>query len=389
MVDVIWRGDDAAPTDSKRGSVTNLVSESSTVSLLDSTNSSTPTHVEDAPDLPPRRKSGGWSLGFKTLGGGRGLGFSSKPGSPTSGAQVLTSPGRVREEAGVVEIEGTDSATEIVQLAAEVPETQAESKVEDIVEKTQIEAGGAHQETQDGAQQQESDFAQAETDAQPVSSGASETSENPNGFSTPQTSSAPLSPEQDHSQPAENGESVNGDDAEGKSQSAVDPDQSQPPIDADNSIDLSSPRASISHDQAASETVLPPTPTRPARRAVPVPPAGAPAIPERSRARPASLTLSPRPDASSTAETMPITPDPSTALPIVTPMPVRPPTLPARTEKRVSIVNEKEDEEEVDSWESKTWKEVVRLKEEMWKARVGCDGRFDVDTSCMGETCRR
>jgi hypothetical protein len=374
MVDVIWRGDDAAPTDSKRGSVTNLVSGASTVSLLDSTNSSTPTHVDDAPDLPPRRKSGGWSLGFKTLGGGRGLGFSSKPGSPTSAAQELVSPGRAREEAGVVEIEATDSATEIVQLAA--PDTEAETKIEEVNGKGQIEAGDEHRE-QDGTPVQEVDSTQAaaniEAEVQPVSSGASETSENPNGFSTPQTSSAPLSPEQDFTQPAENDGSAKGDE-EGDSQPPIDASdaiESQPPIDADNSIDLSSPRASLSQDQAASETVLPPTPTRPARRAVPVPPAGAPAIPERSRARPASLTLSPRPDPAATAETMPVTPDPSTALPIVTPMPVRPPTLPARTEKRISIVHEKEDGEEVDSWESKTWKEVVRLKEEMWKARVG------------------
>jgi hypothetical protein len=266
---------------------------------------------------------------------------------------------------------GVDSATEIVQLAEDIPETKAEQDVEPV-DKTRPEPENDQEQMADRHQDTEphdtSSRPDSIVDGRPVSSAASETSENPNGFSTPQTSSAPLSPEMDDVQPGQQSR------VDGSEQSAAD--EAQPAdadvsqtAEADNSIDLSSPRASISNDTPA-ETVLPPTPTRPARRAVPVPPA-APAIPERSRARPASLTLSPRPDASTTAETLPITPDPSTAVPVVTPMPVRPPALPARTEKRVSIVHEKEDPEEVDSWESKTWKEVVRLKEEMWRARVG------------------
>jgi hypothetical protein len=37
-------------------------------------------------------------------------------------------------------------------------------------------------------------------------------------------------------------------------------------------------------------------------------------------------------------------------------------TAPSKTGKRYV---------EGDSWEAKTWREVVRLKEDMWKARVG------------------
>ncbi|KAI5453398.1 hypothetical protein NCC49_005877 [Naganishia albida] len=390
MVDVIWRGDDLQPpAASQRGSVTQLATTgSSTVSLIDSTEASTPTQddvtaASSAPDLPPRRKSGGWTLGFKSLGGGRGLGFTSKPGSPTSGAAAalaLTSPGGGDDRDGMTN--GTDSATEIVRLAEEAPAGEPVDRVEKSDEaKPEGEQAGEIQPQQ--VPENQSTYAQEttpagdtnpETEAQPVSSAASETSENPNGFSTPQTSSAPLSPEQDHVQPAEdshaNGQAHKTDSAV----EAADEDTSRNNTEADTSIDLSSPRASISNDTAPAEAALPPTPTRPARRAVPVPPA-APEIPERSRARPASLTLSPRPDASTTAaaaaaETLPITPDPSTAMPLVTPMPARPPTLPARTEKQGSIGREEEGDE-VESWESKTWKEIVRLKEEMWRARVG------------------
>lgn len=373
MVDVIWRGDDghthvtrSMGGGSKRPSMNGTLSApmTPTVESIQVETEGQPA----APDLPPRKS--GWSLGFKGLGGGRGLGLS-KPGSPTA------SPGeRTQEEVGLGQPE---VAVETGPVEADGDDVKTESETEARPEIGNGDAATAL----DGPRNPD-----AQEDTLPTSSAASESSEPVNGFSTPQSTSAPLSPAQPEGGLTDKApDSHPADESSTPEPAAV---ESATPDAAEQSIDLSSPRIEPTESAepqtpstpSASASISAPTPTptppRPARRAVPVLPT-APAVPERSRARPTSLTLDPKPETTpTTSEQVPITPDPTTASQpaVVTPVPTRAPLLPARTDKRGSVAENREDtgaegEGEVDSWEGKTWREVVRLKEEMWKARVG------------------
>lgn len=329
-------------------------------------------------DLPPRKS--GWSLGFKGLGGGRGLGLS-KPGSPTS-KSPMASPGERTQEEGGIGAEGAGAGEGNAQSGAsergeavdgkseDAPDTQPEAEKD--VDGVSSEKETVEDHAKDAAPTETAETPSVTVDAQEdtpaVSSAASESSEPVNGFSTPQSTSAPLSPSQPGQEMTD----------ESKTEGIAAEDLAEP-NDAEHSIDLSSPRIETAPEPQTPSTpaasvsaALNPTPPRPARRAVPAPPT-APAVPERSRARPASLTLDPKAE----ADEVPITPDPAQGQgqPVVTPVAARPPVLPVRTEKRGSLGEAREEVDneagEVDSWEGKTWREVVRLKEGMWKARVG------------------
>ncbi|GHJ87176.1 hypothetical protein NliqN6_3578 [Naganishia liquefaciens] len=440
MVDVIWRGggggggrsDDqrqhahTAAATSKRPSMNDSVSTPMSPTLdqdsrpadhdaVDATATAAP-----PPDLPARKSA--WSLGFKGLGGGRGLGLS-KPGSPTAKSPMASPQGeRTQEDAGLAvrreEEAGTRSEGEKHVASNSTGEDANDAATTDAGE------GGASAPTDavdpvapapthtaDGIAEPPAVTVDAANDDTPaVSSAASETSEPINGFSTPQSTSAPLSPAQPAQEMTDEGkpeeppaeepaaEEPAAEEPAAQESAVGEPATGQPAADApsessnaEHAIDLSSPRIEATAEpetpstpapSAVATTAVPiPTPPRPARRAVPAPPAP-PVVPERSRARPTSLTLEPNPDAVATplaADQVPITPDPAQEQeheqeqPVVTPVAARLPVLPVRSSaKRGSIVEARGmDAGEVDSWEGKTWREVVRLKEEMWKARVG------------------
>ncbi|KAJ9100556.1 hypothetical protein QFC21_003599 [Naganishia friedmannii] len=458
MIEVIWRGDDGyalalsqqgqhrristgLPA-SKRASVNGSTSvpvtpvherngtpvpSVSTEEVSQSSSITLPTNVQPEVPLLPKKKSG-WSLGFKNLGGGnKGLGLAATKPEPA------TAPPAAVENAGSessVEFTPVDvTPVDITPLAITTtapPPPSIDVNVEQPVSPTDIvedaprvahsEGAGDHDENEEHAHRRPTSFADSQTSG-----------ENTNAFNTPESTSAPLSPEQNVT------ETVAAPTADHVS---IDVTEGNAPLPAEvAAVELSSPlpRAEDATPAPPADEPgrsAPPTPTRPGRRAAPVPPPPGqeqanpsiapkkPAVPQRSRARPASLTLNERNTHTSisspgkvkdvaeedtsrevddgkmdvTMVNAPggfITPDPSAGSlsTLVAPTPTRSahaPALPPRTsmEKRGSLqspgIRSKDEEmasggtqEEVDSWESKTWREVVRLKEEIWKARVG------------------
>lgn len=466
MIEVIWRGDDGyalalsqqgqqrrvstgLPV-SKRGSVNGSTSVPVTpvherngtpvpsVGTEDvSQSSSTAVTANVEPEVPslPKKKSG-WSLGFKNLGGGnKGLGLAAT--KPESASAPPPPPAAV-ENAGLeksVEFAPVDvTPVDITPLA--ITSAAPPVSVEDVNPERPPSPANPGESTPRVAHNEdaEEDKEEKEADRRPASYAESQTSgENTNAFNTPESTSAPLSPEQNVTETvaAPAADHVSTDVTEGNP-----PSVEVPNVDISSSLPQSEDTVPAPAEEVRSSA--PPTPTRPGRRAVPAPPVpgqeqaspsvAPPAVPQRSRARPVSLTLNernthasvsspgkvenvteedPSPNAASgekmdvTDVTMIdsaggfITPDPSAGslTTLVTPTPTRStnahaPALPPRTsmEKRGSLqspgIKIKEDEstgstitagaqEEADSWESKTWREVVRLKEEIFKARVG------------------
>ncbi|KAJ9122371.1 hypothetical protein QFC22_001793 [Naganishia vaughanmartiniae] len=456
MIEVIWRGDDGyalalsqqrrtstgipaskrvslngsssvpvTPVHERNGT---LVPSVSTEDVSQSSSAAATPNVEPEVPVLPKRKSG-WSLGFKNLGGGnKGLGLAAaKPevASTQSAVPVDDSEMEKSVEFTPVDITPVDktplATTAPPPLQVNVDTERPASPANPAEETPRV----AHHE---GVNQDEDK--EQETLPRPASYADSQTSgENTNAFNTPESTSAPLSPEQNVSEtivPAT--ENVTTDAAE----SNAPPPAEVPNVDLSSSLSRSEDATPAPAEEARPSA--PPTPTRPGRRAAPVPPPPGqepgspsivpPAVPQRSRARPVSLTLNERnthPSISSPGKvenvaeeetsngvddgkmdvTMVnaaggfITPDPSAGslATLVTPTPTRSahahaPALPPRTsmEKRGSLqspgIKMKDEEttsgavsggvhEEADSWESKTWREVVRLKEEIWRARVG------------------
>ncbi|KAJ9095357.1 hypothetical protein QFC19_007601 [Naganishia cerealis] len=442
MIDVIWRGDDGyaqpllltqngrvlppPPLGSKHASVNDLhlppppptsmpvtpVHEKNGVHAAAEDVTESP--AAGGPELPPRKKSG-WTLGFKNLGGGKGLGLASAksgtlssttPPPPPPEPPLMSSATEEEEEDkdvhGFTPVDVTMGDT---TTRDDTPhEVDAEQSVSPTASKEDISLDV------DPVKRDDDD-----ENVGPTSSAASETSENTNTFNTPQSTNAPLSPE--HNRDREEHHSAETVEEEKREEEIPVPGDDTP---TDNDDDQANPSSST-----------PPTPTRPARRAVPAPPltpgtpttpttpttgttTAPPSIPQRSRARPTTLTLLDSqaardgeerdvpvaeevveeeeeniPAAPALDSAAYITPDPSstaagaTVLPtLVTPIPLRAttggPALPPRHRGSVGEVSEEGaavngviNGGRAESWESKTWKEVVRLKEEIWKARVG------------------
>lgn len=343
LIEAVWKGEDGwvhptaghshpAPT---RGVLVKRTSQPPTPQR-----ESTPLPADEAaatspPTLPPRRS--GWGLGFKSLGGGsssssaaatssRGLGFGKTP--PQSPTAELAE----RDVEPIVKVD-------LAELTKDEPETIKRSSTEAL-------------EVPDESNQQEVRS----------SAGGSDT-EGGSSFQTPDASQSGGSPRARRSMEAPVGE------------------VGQPEGTPSGSLDLASPRPSADESRPSAEAATDaPTPRRPARRAAPIAPP-----PRQSLEKPTVVLEddSTAPDTEGGAE--PKTPDMNGPLAVATPSPAKPsssapPAIPPRHARQDSLndtptpaANKSAwkylaDEE---SWDNKAWKEIIRLKEEMWQARVG------------------
>lgn len=465
MIEVIWRGDDGyalamsqqgqqrrvstgLPA-SKRASVNGSTSvpvtpvherngvpgpNCSTEDVSQASSSSVAaTNVEPKVASLPKKKSG-WSLGFKNLGGGnKGLGLAASKSEPTTVQPAAVEKAELDKSIDFTPVDVTPVDITALSSSTTAPVTPLPANEPE----RSVSPSNAGQDTPRAAHLDDAEHDDKEAEEgrpRPASYADSQTSgENTNAFNTPESTSAPLSPEQDVA------ENVN---APAMEHAPADASEGNAlPAAETSNVNITSalPRSDDTTTAPVDETrpSAPPTPTRPGRRAAPPPPPPSgqespsiapPAVPQRSRARPVSLTLNERnthPSVSSPGKVENvteeeetnkeeddgkmdvtivdasasggfITPDPSAGslATLVTPTPTRSatahaPALPPRTsmEKRGSlqspgikirdevttngVIGGGAVQEEVDSWESKTWREVVRLKEEIWKARVG------------------
>lgn len=420
MIDVIWKGEDGwtrperpmplsmggrkrssiAPSEDKSAPTTPKAVTSETMPPPDDAE---PSKEGEKPELPPRKKSG-WGLGFGSLGGGKGLGLSkgdTPPQSPSTESQSRLGDNVIVEE----EAKGADAPVDTVPSVDE-PKVENNDVTDEQVlseEKASVEEGAeADVVTETKAVEAASDTLAVPKTSEPT--GDSDAEEGGNDFSTPKSTTSALmgdaalsdKAEQDGQQDKAEQDKVEQDDKQDKVDEKVDEENKvEGQTEEPQAVDISSPRASVDITSAAGRpsmdaSTAPPTPARSAaRRAVPPPPgaAAAPPLPER-RARPASTVtlnvdngstikspiLPVTPDMASQSAGNPVTPEPPTsASQVTTPHPAPPKlpnrasmvpgtTAPSKTGKRYV---------EGDSWEAKTWREVVRLKEDMWKARVG------------------
>jgi len=401
MIDVIWRGEDGwtrperslpmrsrasvGPVEEKQVSAppSQRASIVEMPTPVESPSADTAKPTADKPDLPPRKKTG-WGLGFGSLGGGKGLGLSkgdTPPQSPgtespnqfgegvepekVSGSTepvVATTSEEDKEEAveaGTTPATTGDDAN--LTVSADTTVTPAEPQV--IAPE---EPAAATTESEEGADKDNLAV------PKPTESNAnSDVEDDAHDFSTPKSSNSVLPTDAPVAETASEAVKADGN-----------------PNDA--SIDISSPRTSIDVSAAVStdgNTMLPPPPPArsAARRAVPAPPAGGsapPPLPDRSRTRPLSSATLGAETAALKSPILPVTPEMIASNHPITP---EPPSSSAQTPgpggkpaNRASIVPGTSAPSktgkryvEGDSWEAKTWREIVRLKEDMWKARVG------------------
>ena len=408
MIDVIWRGEDGwvrperpstlmtagrnrssiAPAEDRSAPPTPKAATSET--MLAGADAEPLKEEDKAPELPPRKKSG-WGLGFGSLGGGKGLGLSkgdTPPQSPSSESQSRLG------DVPVVEEQFKDEAVPgPVVPKADEPKVE----VEDVAEtrESQEDEGKNQRSSTDENEPVDSNepaetgpdtLAVPKTDA---AAGDSDAEEGGNDFSTPKSSSSVLVGDGEVASAAEvpKDEPTDKDDEKVNGDIAVEPET--------QAVDISSPRPSMDITASGRPSVdgstAPPTPARSAaRRAVPPPPgtSAAPPLPERNRTRPVSTatlgvenvsavnspTLPVTPDMGSNGPGNPITPEPPVSSSQATTPQAGPPKLPNRASMvpgTTALSKSGKRYVEGDSWEAKTWREVVRLKEDMWKARVG------------------
>lgn len=377
-------------------------------------------HPAEPPALPPRRRSG-WSLGFMALGGnssntGLGLGKTITTTTPPHSPSMATTANE--SERGIVIIEQeTTAELATVQEPGLIVKVQEEKEGTDTPSDSAVASSVASQE--DGAipNQQINDDDEKKTalDEQEVKSGPNSDAEDASSFRTTDAQSAGASPQMPLSEldqtpmTEENGttekgieevdsgeqeEKVdeNGQDETDKLEAETateDPDAPAAKSDSDatNTVDLASPRTSTDESEKAKDS--PPAPKRPARRTVPPTPSGVPSPlvpPRRSMEMPTlkvedEENVTPRtPDMSSIDEHAPAS-TPGTVTAATSPhISNAPPALPPRHSRKhssddsSSTTGKQADWKylhDMESWDNKCWKEVIRLKEEMWKAKVG------------------
>ena len=403
MIDVIWKGEDGwtrperpmplsmggrkrssiAPSEDKSAPTTPKAATSET---MPPAADAEPVKEDEKPELPPRKKSG-WGLGFGSLGGGKGLGLSkgdTPPQSPSTESQSRLGDNVIVEE----EVKNADIPVDVLPTVDE-PKVENDDVKDEQVMSEEKPTAGANVEA-DIVNETEAAEASNDTLAVPKTSepaGDSDAEEGGNDFSTPKSTTSALMGE---AVPADKVDQQDKVDEKVDEETKVEAKSEEP-----QAVDISSPRASVDITSAAGRpsmdaSTAPPTPARSAaRRAVPPPPgtAAAPPLPER-RARPASTVtlnvdngstikspiLPVTPDMASQSAGNPVTPEPPTsASQAITPQ-LAPPKLPNRASMVPGTTAPSKTGKryvEGDSWEAKTWREVVRLKEDMWKARVG------------------
>lgn len=397
MIDVIWRGEDGwtrperpstlqglgrnrssiAPSEGTSAPPTPKAATSET--MQQAADTEPPAKEEDKPELPPRKKSG-WGLGFGSLGTGKGLGLSrgnTPPQSPSTESQSRLGDAPVVEEQAKVEVV-TEPAVPALEELKDV-ETIVKAEDSTTSETKQVEAAEPGIAGEDQLAVPKTADLGADSDAE----------DGGNDFATPKSSNSALPTEDkaDKIDEVADGDKETKDDAktEGEPAEVQTVDISSPPR---QSMDIAT-----SGRPSMEAPTVPPTPAR--RRVVPPPPgtSAAPPLPERNQARPLSTAtlaadnlavdtgsavkspiLPVTPDMYLQATGQSITPEPpvpsSTS---ITPM-AGPPKLPNRASMIPGTSAPSKDGKryvEGDSWEAKTWREVVRLKEDMWKARVG------------------
>lgn len=339
LVEAIWKGEDGwvHPTSTSlshpapRGVLVKRTSQPPTpqrepTPLPTSMTNATPT---SPPALPPRRS--GWGLGFKSLGGGsstssgassRGLGFGKTP--PQSPTAELAE----RDIEPIVKVDLAELTNGEVATA---------SKSTDTLDKPE-----------DRGQEASSSAEGSETD------GAS-------SFQTPEPSQNGESPKERRSLevPDEDG-------PEGKRREET----SLAP--KEGSVELASPRPSAESSRPANLEA--PTPRRPARRAAPI-------APSRQSLDQPTVVLDDDDKVAPEADVEPKTPDMNGPQVVATPSPAAAPPIPPRHARQDSL-NDTPTPAAADktawkylagedSWDNKAWREIIRLKEEMWQARVG------------------
>ena len=402
MIDVIWRGEDGWTRPERSLPMRTRASigpvEEKQVSAPPSQRASIvemPTPVEspsagaakataDKPDLPPRKKTG-WGLGFGSLGGGKGLGLSKgdtppqSPGteSPNQFGENVE-PERVPVTSDTVGTATVEEDKERVEAGDTLATTGDDANPSEVVETSTTPAEPQVVAPEEPAAPTAESEGGADKDnlavPKPTESNAnSDVEDDAHDFSTPKSSNSVLPTEAPAAETADEAGK-----ADGKA--------------ADASIDISSPRASIDIPAAVStdgNTVIPPPPPArsAARRAVPAPPAGGsapPPLPDRSRTRPLSSATLGAEAAALKSPILPVTPEMIASNHPITPEPpaavssAQTPGPGGKTANRASMVPGTSAPSktgkryvEGDSWEAKTWREIVRLKEDMWKARVG------------------
>jgi hypothetical protein len=386
LVDQIWKGEDGwvAPA---RPILAGLRKRSSVTPSEDKSAPTTPrasvtnipelketAKVEEKPELPPRKKTG-W---FSGLGSGKPKG-ETPPQSPTSESrnkfEAISRPASAGSNAEKASISTVQPPQEdIVQVTQQIFEEDSvkESDAKVIPDTLDVPS----------------------VDAAPTSPAESEIDDGGSAFLTPQSTASAL-PSTRPSIELTRDDS----DAEPAPKAADEETRDEvKPLPSDSlgpgaAVDLSSPRSSMDITSALRRSVdgnrPPPTPPRSAaRRAVPPPPptsalAGNEIINNSASSSnpdtPKSPMMPSTPDPNAQSESIPVTPEPSSAKSNdLTPQATAPKLPPRSTGNRASLVPGNSAPSttgkryvEGDSWEAKTWKEVVRLKEDMWRARVG------------------
>lgn len=389
IIEVIWKGEDGWVPAQRQNLINSASAARSSFGGSEKSVPTTPAPVvadetsveEEKPELPPRKKTG-WGLGFKGLGSGKGLGLGkgeTPPASPSveksateAGLEGEKSAGDSRP-ASARSTSNASNADEGKEQAPNADVTKAEETVSVVVsEPADTVAQNEQSETRRSSLSAESDGESGvHAFATPI-----------NG--TPSRSLVDL-PATNEAKDDLNNAKENG--AEGAASTDVANASTAP-------LDLSSPRPSTDITAVVRTSLEtgrpPPTPPRSAaRRAVPAPP-GSPApppLPVRNKSRPTSLVTpnenTPTRGDSFKSPVLPSTPDvdiPITPEPANSATPVavlqKPPMR--NTGQRASLVpgtsaptSTGKRFVEGDAWEAKTWREVIRLKEDMWKARVG------------------
>jgi hypothetical protein len=389
--------------------------------------------VDNKPELPPRKRSG-WGLGFKFGGGSRASVDAAAAvdgdvdGTSRRGSRVTS--GTDGEVHKVVVPEGQNVVTEALD---EDKTVDKQDKTEHAPQQATADAPQlADEAPTSGAPELQPPSADADADhtaAVAPSTGAEQvTTPSVTGsdadveFSTPKVSPQTTGTAEAH------GTKVEGNDVqedEGKVDSADNatedesaqvrdqPDE-QPAEDSeqigagDQPIDLSSPHGSEGAISTPTTPVVPP----PVPRRAPGRPTSVQVPAAQVRALVAETEQEETREDAPREEEMPRTPDPNAdsydddvntpVAAVATPpaLPARPrlpPRSHGRTTSNVTTVpgsrgpsgvstssaavtgKEKPQYIEGDGWEAKTWKEVIRLKEEMWMARVGVVARKDDD----------
>jgi hypothetical protein len=369
--------------------------------------------VDNKPELPPRKRSG-WGLGFKFGGGG-----ASRASVDAAAAADADGDGTSRRGSRV--ISGTDGEVHKVLVTEAVDEDKTEHAPQQATagelrladEAAELQASSADADADQAA------VVAASTGAEQVTTPSVTGSDADVEFSTPKvspqttgTDDAQGTKVQEDEEKVESADNATEDEsAQGRDQ----PDEQPAETTEDAPIDLSSPHGSEGAISTPTTPVVPPpvprrAPGRPA--SVQVPAAQVTALVAETDAQAAAKQEETPEDAPREEEEMPRTPDPNADShddDVNTPIAgiATPPALPARprlpprshgrTTSNVTTVpgtrgpsgvstssaavtgKEKPQYVEGDGWEAKTWKEVIRLKEEMWMARVGVVARKDDD----------